>query len=248
MKPSWGRISNDGVAVCASAADHVGTMAGTVHQAAELLGVCQQAGWDDPTVPVGEPVAGMRIGVLGGDFVSDCDPGVRRVFNASQETLRSLGTELVGLELDVDLAEADSHLNTLCRDLLVAYGDDLRAAPPGMLGSELRTWLELFAHADDDAYNNALAQRERLQEVLAQLVRQVDVVVCPTARSSAGPYADATDEPREARIGNCSLWSFTGVPSLTLPAGVDGSGMPVGLLISGPPRADSMVLLSLIHI
>ena len=41
---------------------------------------------------------------------------------------------------------------------------------------------------------------------------------------------------------SCSIFSVTGLPALSLPAGFTSLGLPVGLQIIGRPRADLAVL------
>jgi 2-methylisocitrate lyase-like PEP mutase family enzyme/uncharacterized protein YceH (UPF0502 family) len=43
-------------------------------------------------------------------------------------------------------------------------------------------------------------------------------------------------------VKDCSLWSMTGQPSLSLPFGTASSGMPVGLLVTGKRGQDALVI------
>jgi len=247
FKPTWGRVSNDGVSICAPPADHVGTIASTVADAAALLEVIQHEGDDNPSALIGRSVVGLRVGVLGGSFLSECEPGVRAAHKLSLNRLADLGVDLTEVDIAVDVGEADRHLDEFCADILTAYGDDIRSASEGQVSVKMLDWLLSYDEADPDLYRRALEYRSRLRAMLDETFERFDLLVCPTARRTAGLYAEVADELRIDRVGNCVLWAFTGVPSLTVPAGLatagtNASNMPVGLLINGPAGSDATVL------
>lgn len=41
---------------------------------------------------------------------------------------------------------------------------------------------------------------------------------------------------------NITTWSTNGFPSITVPAGLDRSGLPVGLMLGGPPFTEDGLL------
>jgi aspartyl-tRNA(Asn)/glutamyl-tRNA(Gln) amidotransferase subunit A len=92
-----------------------------------------------------------------------------------------------------------------------------------------------------------LRERPRLQ---AQLVAELDdaLAVWPAVRHTAPELAPLErDDELFARVNLATLRntmpaSFLDMPGISLPIGVDGAGMPIGLLLSGPPGADERVL------
>ena len=214
LKPTFGRTSNAGVSVCTSWADHVGPMTRTAEEAATVLGCIQGDGWDDPAGLLGHDVAGIRVGVLGGEFAHDCAPDILSLFDDAVSELARLGAVPSAVALDIDLMHADDQLNLLCADLFAAYGSELLNAPQHHVGGELRGWLTLF-DADPAPYAMAISHRSSLQQMLRETFAHFDVLVCPTTRRTAGLRAEAASEPRELRVANCSMFSFTGVPSIT---------------------------------
>jgi aspartyl-tRNA(Asn)/glutamyl-tRNA(Gln) amidotransferase subunit A len=96
-------------------------------------------------------------------------------------------------------------------------------------------------------YDAVLRERPRLQ---AQLAAELDgaLAVWPTV-----PHAAPELEPLErddelfARVNlrtlrNTIPASFLDMPGVSLPVGADASGLPLGLLVSGPPGSDERVL------
>ncbi len=96
-------------------------------------------------------------------------------------------------------------------------------------------------------YDALLRERPRLQ---AQLAAELDgaLAVWPTV-----PHAAPELEPLErddelfARVNlrtlrNTIPASFLDMPGVALPIGADAAGLPLGLLLSGPPGSDERVL------
>jgi len=61
--------------------------------------------------------------------------------------------------------------------------------------------------------------------------------VTPAALGEAPADLTQTGDP-----AFCTIWSLCGVPAVTIPAGRGPAGLPLGLQIAGPRRADGQVL------
>ncbi len=263
FKPTFGRVSTDGVSVCARVLDHVGPIARSVDDAAALLEVIQGDEWDTPTTCVrsGRDLQAeldeLRIGVLQGPFLDLCEPDVKAAF---ADAIGALGTRKWTMgsvdlcsDLGIDLEAVDDQANLLCADIREVYGADIDAAAEGTVGPELRHWVDLVSNVDEQIYAEALAVRRTVTEQVEAAFDDWDVLICPTIRKGAGLLTEAPTEDRMPRMGNCSLWNMTGQPSLTVPLGgmVDGTagarrrdrnGMPLGLLINTRRGADALAL------
>ena len=72
---------------------------------------------------------------------------------------------------------------------------------------------------------------------------QLDAVVCPTAIGPPGARGTSNEEAGEqVSLRNITTWSTNGFPSITVPAGLDPSGLPVGLMLGGPPFTEDVLL------
>ena len=223
LKPTFGRVPTGGVSVCSTRLDHVGPMARSCGEAAVLLGVLQGSGWPDPVSAMSRSVdtvpTGLRIGVLSGQFVNNCDDVVSTMFERAVEGLISLGFEVRDVDLGLDLAEVDGQVNVLCREMLEHYGGDVFSAPPGLVSDEVRRWFALYRRQTDADYEAAVRFQADLQDRAGRWFSDVDVLVCPTMRSLpelVAPTGGAT-AARADRAENCSLWDLTGQPSLSIP-------------------------------
>lgn len=241
LKPSFGRVSNVGMSVCARNLDHLGPIASSVPLAAQALVHIQNPGWPDTSVdPTFTPE--LKVAVLTGDFLEHCDPDVVRSFEEGVRLVEQLCYSVTEVDLGIDLAAADEHTNVLGRDLFDIYGAEIASAPDGALGAEFSTWLELYEGVSDDDYAAALAEQRRIMAVVAEQQKTVDVLLCPTLRGGASRLANVAQEPRDRRTGNVALFNLTGQPSLTVPFGTASNGMPLGMLFTGRSGEDELVL------
>ena len=69
------------------------------------------------------------------------------------------------------------------------------------------------------------------------LLKQVDVLIAPSATGEAPLGLDATGNPIFSR-----MWSLLGVPCVHVPTGVGSHGMPVGVTVIGPRWRDAKAL------
>ncbi len=241
LKPTYGRVSNVGMGVCAAPLDHIGPIASSVAVAAHGLRAMQNPGWSTTAVPAVD-IAGLTTAVLIGDFVDQCSPDTMAAFEQAVAVIESLGCTVRELDLGIDLEETDDHANVLGRDLLDAFGPQLATAPPGSLSPELAYWLALFEQVSDNDYRAALSERDRVTAVVSDHQRDIDVLLCPTIRAGASTLAAVAHEDRSVRTGNLTLFNMTGQPSLTVPFGQATTGLPLGLLLTGRGGEDETVL------
>ncbi|MEM7143112.1 MAG: amidase [Actinomycetota bacterium] len=243
LKPTYGRVSNHGVSVCARTMDHVGPICFSATHAADLLAVIQRDGLDDPTALVGQPVTGARVSVLTGEFLDACDTDVVDGFEPAIVAFEALGVTIDELDLGVDLRAIDDEVaNPLGADLFVEYGELITEAGPHAIGRELWEWYTLYQAIDDGARRTALAEQRRLTRLVTAAMADVDVVICPTTRTGVRTFAEGRAADRFERVGNLALWDVTGQPSITVPFGTDANGNDLGLLITGHRGADAQVL------
>ncbi|MCW2819683.1 MAG: amidase [Marmoricola sp.] len=100
-----------------------------------------------------------------------------------------------------------------------------------------------------DVHASSRRRSDLLASVL-ELFEDVDLLVLPTAPMF--PFDAALDWPREVAgrpmstyhrwMEVCSLATLVGAPALAVPAGFSADGLPIGLQVIAPPRADDDLL------
>ena len=91
-------------------------------------------------------------------------------------------------------------------------------------------------------YIQAQRIRRRITDATVATLANWDGAIMPTCAVAATPI-DAT--PREhgaLRHRNCIPFDITGLPALSLPCGLNGAGLPIGLQIVTGPFREAMAL------
>ncbi|HLU65111.1 MAG TPA: amidase [Kofleriaceae bacterium] len=255
LKPTFGRVSRLGMSILCDTLDTLGPIAHSCADAASAL--VAMAGvhpdddetWDQVPLPdhaaaldqIERPITGMRIGVARHLLKH------RRVLPAVAEAVAAAGEALAraGARLaDVVVPEVDTCL-MVGLVLLGAEGpsgmEDLLLAQRHRLGADLQVLLQCGEHVTARDYLKAQRIRQQIRAAWRALLREVDLVLMPSAGMPAGIIrADALttgelDEEVSGRAVACTFPSnLTGYPAVSVPCGRVG-GMPVGAQLVAPP-------------
>ncbi|SNY26129.1 amidase [Paractinoplanes atraurantiacus] len=246
LKPTLGRVSTDGVLGLSWTCDVVGPIARTVEDAAALLRVI--GGGPAETLQA-SPLKGVRVGVPGGFYATDNSPDVDSVLARTYKTLESEGAVLVPVTVDgADRAGELGSLSVLPEGA-VCLEEALRTAgvPGGLagnlgrFGADIRSGLTRPIAAA--AYAEAVARSiPALRRGFAAALSGVDVLLTATTPTTAIPIAESrsmthngrTVDPFATFTRYTAGLSVTGLPALSIPAGFDRAGLPVGVQLIGP--------------
>jgi len=252
IRPTIGRVSNAGVVPLAWSMDTVGPMTRTVEDCALMFSVL--AGYDrrdagsadvvvqDYLADLGRGVDGLRIGVIPDYFFSHLQAPVYAAVTASLDTFTELGARVMDVEvkgihgnisaqLTIESCEPSTYHQRWLRERPQDYGDDVRLL---LEAGELH----LATH-----YLQAQRYRAGLRASFLEAFRTVDVFVCPTLPFTATKVGETLVEIVEGAPEDmlAAIMQFTGVPSLTglpslaVPCGFDGDGLPIGMQLIGRP-------------
>lgn len=213
---------------------------------------------EDFTRDFGRDLRGLRVGLPAEFFGEGLDPGVAQVVRTALEVLREAGATLVDVHLpDTALsipayyviapAEASSNLSRFDG---VRYGHraahytDLadfysRTRAEGF-GTEVRRRIMIGTYVLSHGYYDAYyLQAQRLRRRIAQgfdaAFAGVDVIAGPVSPVTAWPLGERADDPVRNYLADIYTLpaSLAGLPGLSVPAGFDPAGMPVGLQLIG---------------
>lgn len=213
-------------------------------------------------------VAGLRVGVvreLGGEGFQ---AGVQQRFDETVELLAKAGAEVVEVSCPsfvhgiaaYYLVMPSEVSSNLARFDAMRYG--LRVSPDGVdgpsaeqvmaasrdagFGDEVKRRIILGTYALSSGYYDAYygsAQKVRtlVARDFAAAFEQVDVLVSPTAPTTAWRLGEKSDDPLAMYLEDVATIpaNLAGVPGLSLPVGLaPDSGMPVGVQVLAPAQAD----------
>lgn len=263
FRPSSGRYDSTAVTPISSTRDTVGLLATSVADVILLDSVVSE---EASTPPDAVAADGLRIGVPRAWFFDNMDSESRIVIEEALQKLRDAGATLIDADVEniSDLIARTSFpiaLYEVVRELpayLDEYGTGVtyeqlveQIASPDVRG--VFGTLGNGGPIDDDAYAAALLARDLMKETFAAYfaTNNLDAILFPMTLLPARPItgSDETVELNGERVAtfptyihNTDHATIAGLPSISLPAGMTASGLPVGLAIEGPAGSDSRLL------
>ncbi len=252
LKPTYGRVSMRGVVPLSWNLDHVGLLARTVWDAATLLQVL--AGFDphDPAsadVPVDDylvhledGVKGVRVALAVGEYIEASDPDVWAGAQTAAQVFKDLGAQVERVDLSwiADLAQANTRMT---RADAAAFHRERLAVHPDWFGADVRQRLEEGAALTSSEY--ALARRTQAEgrRRFEMFFAKNDLLLLPTTPIPAPPI-EGTDAIEAARqlTRFTAPFNLTGLPALSLPCGLTGGNLPIGLQIVSKHWGEAKVL------
>ncbi len=243
FKPTYGLVPTQGVVTLSWTMDHVGPLASTVADAAEIAAVLvgAEAGSLSPAPNV--PLTRTRVGVPPSAMIGASEE-VARVTRLALRRLESAGVDLVETNRpscqDFELAGAAGLVISRCEALAFhrSAGTEFDRLWPET-ADQLRA-AESIRAAE---YVNALRIRAQLASEMLSAFSEPGVcaIALPTTLVTA-PHRNEAEKYLTLLARNVIPWSLLGWPAVSVPSGNDESGLPVGLQIVAPPHHDRLVL------
>ena len=207
---------------------------------------------------------GMKIGLVKELVKEGLAPDVEKAVHDAVETYKSLGAEVVEVSLPnighsigiyYILATAECSSN-LARFDGVRYGH--RTANASNLldmycktraegfGPEVKRRIMLGTYAlssgyYDAYYKKAQQMRRVVTEDFLRAFSQVDALIAPTCPNTAFDLGSKTEDPLAMYLTDIATIgaNLAGIPAMSVPAGFDKDGMPIGLQIMSPQLTEA---------
>ncbi len=239
LKPTYGKVSREGVTPLSWSLDHVGPMARTVDDVALLYEVLtgNAASADAP-----EP---LELGIHERYFFDNLAPDVETSVRAAIAELERLGMKLV----EVDIPEIE--LQTTCRNAITfaeasSFHEDNVFARPEDFGADTLELLRLGLLIPASDYLAATRARRLIVRAFRKAFQKIDMLVTPATVAAAPRIGDTTlDNGEELRSGLLRLaspFNTTGFPAVSLPCGFTEDGRPIGLQLAAAPNDEIRLL------
>jgi len=243
LKPTWGSVSVANSVEFAASLDHVGPMARSVADCAELFKVIRDSAVD-PAGPT-DPDRDLRIGI-DPDFMSVCDEETTAMLAHAMEVFTGLGATFV----EVDLPDVDGMVDDwtpTCAVEAAVFHEPTFASSPGSYGPQVRAFLERGLGLAAVEYERMQRRRAVFRQAFASATRGVDALLLQVTGVSA-PDAAYLDEigvgeewRRKIMLATCPI-NFVGVPALTMPGGLTRTGRPIGFQLVGQNNSEATLL------
>ena len=258
LKTTVGRVSRAGAMPLSQSLDTVGPLAQTAEDCALLLHLMAGADPDDPTAvadAVPDYVAatkgglkGLTIGIPSSFYVDDLDADVARVLDETIATLEREGAAIVRVALPDQRQLAAASQIVLAVEA-AAFHKRWMIERPGDYGPQVLMRLRNGLAIPAVLYLEAMRWRGPALSAHLAASAGVDAVLAPVAPVAAPTIADSdvgNGPDAEAVIQRLTRFTrpvnYLGLPSLALPSGFGGSGLPIGLQMIGRPFAEATLL------
>ncbi len=260
IKPTSGAVSQRGIVPIAHSQDTAGPMARTVADAAMLLSVMGEP-VRGTAAAAGEPIAGVRVGVIRDFAGAGTDSAVESSFTRTLARLEAAGAVLVDpvrASLTPAVSEAeftilvtefrgdlDGYLRGVERgvrslDELIELNSARAADVMPYFGQEILLAARDSSGTGSEAYVAALRATADARESLASLFSQhdLDALVAPTnGRAWRTDYARGD----AGGVYTANIAAVTGFPSITVPAEL-AQELPLGVSFIGRPGSESRLV------
>ncbi len=209
---------------------------------------------------------GLRIGIVKELIEKGASNDVKSAVLNVAEQLRALGAQITDVSLPsanealeayyvISSAEASSNLarfdgvrygkcaddtnsleELLCRSRSEGFGNEVKR----------RIMLGTFALSEgylEEYYKKACSIRERIKADFDQSFEKCDLLIAPTAPTSAFLIGEERKDPTEIYADDiCTVpSSIAGLPAISLPCGKDKNGMPLGVQLIAPAFCEALL-------
>ena len=210
---------------------------------------------------------GKRVGIPKEYRIDGVPDEINALWDQGIAWLRDAGAEIVEISLPhtqyalptyyiIAPAEASSNLARYdgvrygLRETGVKTLDDMYAATRAAgFGAEVKRRIMigtyvLSAGFYDAYFTKAQKVRALIKRDFAQAFERCDVILTPTAPSAAFGIGEKMSDPLAMYLNDVFAVpaSLAGLPAMSVPGGLDGAGLPLGLHLIGPELDEQIVL------
>jgi aspartyl-tRNA(Asn)/glutamyl-tRNA(Gln) amidotransferase subunit A len=257
LKPTYGRVSRYGVLPLAYSLDHMGPLARCVRDAAIFLNAIAGRDSLDETssrrpvidfVPEdGCSIRGLRIGFPENFYFERIDPDVESAIRGAIARAGAMGAQLKPVRLpDIEALNAVGQITLLSEAsaILEPHLDKRH-----LFGADVLSRIDQGRLIPATDYINAQRVRTQFRAEFDKLWKEVDCFFAPTTPNTAPRVGENSlrlgGQEEDTRLAATRLVrgiNAVGLPALSIPCGLSGRGLPIGLQIVGPPFEEAAIL------
>jgi Asp-tRNA(Asn)/Glu-tRNA(Gln) amidotransferase A subunit family amidase len=234
VKPTYDRISRDGVIPLSPSLDHVGCFVPDVEGAINAARVLY-TDWDEPVEPRKKP----RLGIPEGPYLQNVSEESRAHFERLYKMLQDRGYELNRIEIMPDFEEVRTRHDVILSAEAAQVHADWFGQYENLYSEKFTELLRRGQQITSDHLQGALAARDSFRADMRRsfLDHNIDIWISPSTIGPAPRGLESTGDP----IMNLP-WTQAGLPVLNIPAGRTQDGLPLGLQLAGNWYKDESLL------
>jgi Asp-tRNA(Asn)/Glu-tRNA(Gln) amidotransferase A subunit family amidase len=230
FKPTYERMPREGLTPFSRSVDTVGFFTASMD---DMQTACA-AFFDKPEADTPSP---LRVGVIEDMLCESADGEMLDALREVAMKLEAYGFDVRPGRLPDDLSDAyENHLTLIASELALAHCEWFERYqayyPP-----KLRKFILTGQRVSPGQLEQCLGRRAELEAELAKVFDEFDLVLTPSAAGAAPKGLANTGDPRMNLI-----FSHTRTPSLTLPARLNRTGLPLGVQLAARRMNDVTLL------
>ncbi|HEX8817378.1 MAG TPA: amidase [Terriglobales bacterium] len=247
LKPTYGRVSVQGVMALSPSLDHVGPITRTVEDAAIVLQAIADPGPLENALPdfwagLRNGIEGFRVGVPRKFFFEELETEIAAAMEEAIGALERLGAVVRDVELSVPTNRTLS-----AAEAYAVHADNILRHPEKYNPETLSR----LRNGEGVSESEILAARSELREMRASvrpIFNDVDVLMTPTVPVPPPVIVELKKDLSQLRpqelvlLRNTRPANVWGIPAISIPCGFTSAGLPIGLQIMGAPRDEARVL------
>ncbi len=216
---------------------------------------------------IGKDIRGTKIGIPKEFFGEGIDAEVKDSVMKAAEFYKNQGAELIDVSMPslrfavsayylLACAEASSNLSRYDgvkygyrTENPESYDELIRKSRSEGFGREVKRRILLGTYAlssgyYDAYYKKAMAVRQQIKREYDAIFDKCDVMLTPTTPTVAYKCNENIDDPVKMYLADiCTVTAnIGGIPSISVPCGINGKGMPIGFSISANRFDDARVI------
>jgi aspartyl-tRNA(Asn)/glutamyl-tRNA(Gln) amidotransferase subunit A len=252
LKATHGLASIRGIVPLSESHDHVGPLARSVADCALVMTAI--AGYDplDPVsieaphedfhAAIGRETSALRVGMPRTPFFESLDSEIAAATERALAVLKGMTPLMIEIELPaVDAFPVLSAEIYAYHAALVTDPVRRELYKPVTLARIMRDFTTPVT-----AYIEARRRMTIARRTIGSVFANVDLLVTPTVmrlpHTIEAAVASPTTQADSSLIRNTLPFNVLGIPTISVPCGFTGRGLPIGLQITGPPLGEGAVL------
>ena len=234
LKPTYDRISREGVIPLSSSLDHIGFFVPDVESAINAARALYND-WDEPIQQLKKP----RLGIPDGPYLQSASEEGLAHFENVCKRLENSDYELQHIQVMSDFAEIKARHDVIMSAEAAQFHADWFGKYENLYSTKFTELIRRGQSIPHDQLQNALTARDDFRADIRRtfLDYNIDIWICPSTVGAAPKGLDSTGDP----VMNLP-WTQAGLPAINLPAGKNQNGLPLGLQVVGNWYKDESLL------
>ena len=240
LKPTFNSVSRDGMFPLSETLDHVGCLTRSARDNALLFSVLSEKKRSFENCFLNGAERGLKIAFLDNFNNAFADDDVLRLYFAAVEAFRQDGLSMQGLSFSFSKDIAETYTVLCSTEAVESFRRFNKLHPLSIVlekcGKEVNKrigyGLKILNDTNRAPLEKAAKVRAEVNAFIDRVFEGYDVILSPTTLLAAQRKDAEVDNEKGFTSDLFSIvCNLTGIPALSVPCGLDGRGLPVGLMI-----------------